>query len=208
MLVGEQTGCRAGNSPKECADLEPHPRCTPFRSIDYCALDESFQSYIAARTQLVTKSPEKLGNYWFSNLENKLAGYKVAAGLGLNPPKIIDCSNSLEELKTFPGPTDGSGFVVRATSLHSNKGIYVFPNGFDDLELIRDMKMSADDVQVDMKTLGVTSYIVEKYISGPSVFPTEYKFHMIGGAVASINVVANRGEDCACKCVFDNFSYA
>ena len=202
MLAGEQSGCRAPEAKADlCTNSKVHPQCTPFRSVDYCPVDESFQTYITKRTQIAKEYPEKLGNYWFDKLENKLAGYKVAASLGLNPPKIYKCSNDLGELTA---PTKG-GFVVRATSLHSNKGIYVFPKGFEGKELIRNVEMGATDVASDLKSLGVTNYVIEEYIANSGDFPMEFKFHMIGGSVASINVVANRGDDCSCKFVTGEF---
>lgn len=198
MLAGEQTGCKAVRFAAECTSVSPKPQCTPYRSIDYCPIDESFQTYITSRTNFVRENPTGLGNYWFNHLEDKLAGYKVAAALGLNPPKIYDCSNDLRDLSAFTPPQDG-GFVVRATSLHSNKGVYVFPDGFGEKELIREVSMGAQDVILELGSLNVTSYIVEEYILSTGVFPMEFKFHMIDGSVSSINVVANRGDDCACK---------
>lgn len=200
MLAGEQSGCRSGNLLKQCADVKPHPQCTPFRSIDYCPDEESFQTYITKRTSIVKTAPEKLGKHWFHHLEDKLAGYKVAASLGLNPPEIFDCSNDINDLVEFQPSTKG-GFVVRATSLHSNKGVYVFPDGFGGKELIRGVGMKAEDVKTELENLKVKSYVIEEYVQSKGVLPMEFKFHMIGGSVASINVVANRGEDCACKSI-------
>jgi hypothetical protein len=120
----------------------------------------------------------------------------------LNPPKIYSCSNNITALTDgFVPPGDDAGFVIRATSLHSSKGVYVYPNGFAGDEKTLGTAMAPADVIADLMTYNVTSYIIEEYVPGKgnSTFPMEYKFHMIGGEVASINVVANRGESCACK---------
>jgi hypothetical protein len=200
LLRGDQLACKAGVTPEECLAIDPHPQCTPFFSVDYCALDESFQTYITARSRFVRDNPE--GSHWFHHLENKLAGYKVSAALGLNPPKVYSCSNDIFDLADgFTPPGNDAGFVIRATNQHSSKGVFVFPDGFTGLEKTLGLYMSPADVIADLTALGVTSYIVEEYIPGKGnkTLPMEYKFHMIGGEVASINVVANRGESCACK---------
>lgn len=154
------------------------------------------------RSRFVRENLE--GLHWFHHLENKLAGYKVLAALGLNPPKIYSCSNNVSALAdgfTAPGDEKSAGFVIRATNLHSSKGVYVFPDGFAGPEKTLGIDMSPADVIADLTTYNVTSYVIEEYVPGEGnrTFPMEYKFHMIGGEVASINVVANRGESCACK---------
>jgi hypothetical protein len=200
LLRGDHLACKGGVTPDECLAIDPHPQCTPFRSVDYCAPDESFQTYITTRSRFVRDFPE--GSHWFHHLENKLAGYKVSAALGLNPPKIYNCSNEILHLdQGFTPPGDEVGFVIRATDQHSSKGVYVLPHGLPGREYNLGIDMTAADVIADMMALGVTRYIIEEYVSGKGtkIFPMEYKLHMIGGEVASINVVANRGESCACK---------
>ena len=91
-----------------------------------------------------------------------------------------------------------NGFVVRATDLHSNYGIYVLPNGFNGLEFIRGIDMSAQDVISDLTTLGATTVIIEEYVGSEVSLPIEVKFHMFNGQVGSVNVVSNRGTECAC----------
>jgi uncharacterized protein (DUF433 family) len=139
-------------------------------------------------------------NIWFHHLEDKLAGYKLAASLGLNPPKIYFCTDNVTDLLNFNATEIGAvGFVVRANDLHSNYGIYVLPKGFNGNEIIRGMDMSVQDIVSDLKTLGAKSVIVEDYVGLESSLPVEVKFHMFNGQVGSINAVFNRGTDCACK---------
>jgi hypothetical protein len=201
MLVGEQTACRAGVTPAGCID-DPKPKCTPYRSVDYCPVDESFQTYIQKRTSFVRNNIASLeaNNVWFHHLEDKLAGYKLAASLGLNPPKIYFCTNNVTDLLSFNATKIGAvGFVVRANDLHSNYGVYVLPKGFNGNEIIRGIDMSVQDVVSDLKTLGAKNVVIEDYIGLDSSLPVEVKFHMFNGRVGSINAVFNRGSDCACK---------
>jgi hypothetical protein len=201
MLAGEQTACIVGITPPGCTS-DPKPKCTPYRSVDYCPIDESFQTYIQRRTSFVRKNLPEISadGVWFHHLEDKLAGYKVAAALGLNPPKIHFCTNNVSSLVDYNAAAAGlNGFVVRATDLHSNYGIYVLPNGFNGKESIRGIEMSAQDVVLDLTTLGATTVIIEDYVGSEVSLPVEVKFHMFNGEVGSINVVSNRGTECACK---------
>lgn len=201
MLIGEQTGCQVfDGAPPQCAS-DPKPKCTPFRSVEYCPPDESFTSYIQARSAFVAQNPEAVEaeGYWFPHLEDKLASYKVSAALGLNPPQIYYCTDDVSTISTFSPPNGVTGFVVRATDLHSNFGIYVFPNGFGQNELISGISMTAADVEAGMSKLSAKKIVIEEYVGAADSLPMEFKFHMFDGKVASINVVANRGSSCACK---------
>jgi hypothetical protein len=204
LLAGKESACQAlGSNTESCAAGGPTPQCTPFRSDDYCPVDESFQSYIQSRTQRVKEDPDAIvsGGYWFHYLEDKLAAYKFTTSIGLTPPKIYNCTSEPSSLASFEPPADavGKGFVVRATDLHSNHGVYVLPNGFDGQEIIRDIEMSASDIISDLLAMGVTKVIVEEYVGSSTSLPMEFKFHMFEGKIASINGVANRGTNCACK---------
>lgn len=204
MLLGEQTGCKVFGAPSGCPS-DPKPKCTPFRSVDYCPTDESFQTYIQARSSFVAESPAAVDNtgYWFPHLDDKLASYKVSAALGLNPPTIYHCTDDMSTIKTFEPPAGVNGFVVRATDLHSNFGIYVLPNGFGQPELISGVNMTAADIEADMSKLSSEKVVIEEYVGASDSLPMEFKFHMFDGQVASVNVVANRGSSCACK--FENY---
>lgn len=175
----------------------------PYRSVAYCAEDESFQTYIQKRTTAVKTSPQGLGdNYWFPSLDEKLAAYKVSAELGLNPPKIYECTDDIDSIADFKA---ADGFVVRAKDLHSNYGVYVFPKGYGAIELIRDQVLDAQEVILDLKRMNASSVLIEQYVGSDDQLPFELKFHMFptpnGPEVGSINVVANRHSDeCACKC--------
>lgn len=190
------------NKPTTCDSDGPAPQCTPYRSVANCPVDESFQTYIQSRFKLVEQDRDAIASsgYWFPYLDDKLAAYKFTASIGLRPPEIYSCSSVLSSLLSFK-PTDSAvqGFVIRATDRHSNHGVYVLPEGFGGNEIIRGIDMSAEDVISDLKTMGVTKFVVEEYVGSSTRLPMEFKFHMFEGKVASINVVANRGSDCACK---------
>lgn len=165
-------------------------------------MDESFQAYVQSRSKKVQEDPDSIisGGYWFHYLEDKLAAYKFTTSIGLRPPKIYNCSSTPSSLASFdPANHSVKGFVIRATDLHSNHGVYVLPNGFGGHEIIRDMEMSAADIINDLDTMNVTNVIVEQYVGSSTKLPMEFKLHMFEGKVASINVVANRGSSCACK---------
>lgn len=201
ILLGEQTGCKAFNDvPAECT-TDPKPKCTPYRSVDYCPTDESFQTYIQARSSFASESPDAIedAGYWFPYLEDKLASYKVSASLGLNPPQIYHCTDDMSTIESFEPPAGVTGFVVRATNLHSNFGVYVLPNGFGQPELISGLSMTAADIEADMSKLSAEKVVIEEFVGTSDSLPMEFKFHMFDGKVASINVVANRGSSCACK---------
>lgn len=197
MLLGEQTACFGADS--DSCQGSPKPQCTPYRSVDYCDVDRSFQTYIQKRTAFVKSnlSPSD-DSIWFHHLDDKLAGYNVAASLGLNPPKIYFCTDDVETVANFVPPDGATGFVVRATDLHNNHGVYVLPSGFGSKELIRGVVMSAKDVAMHLSSLSAEKVIIEEYVGDAEALPLEIKFHMFNGKVGSINVVANRATECAC----------
>jgi hypothetical protein len=135
--------------------------------------------------------------YWFHTLDDKLSAYKVAASLGLNPPQVYFCSIDVHALSEFIPPQNG--FVIRATDQHSNKGVYVLPNGFNSMELLRGIVMTVEDIISDLSALKAKKIIVEEVVGSGKALPNEYKFHVFDGEVASISIVANRGTECQCK---------
>lgn len=136
-------------------------------------------------------------------MDDKIASYVYSAASGLNPPNILDCAfdimAGLDEFAARSG-----GFVIRATDLHSTKGIYVLPEGFNGVELIRGMNMTLMDVKTDLDLLGATKLILEEYVAGPNdLLPVEYKFHVFDGEIGSINIFYGRGTDCNCWAEMD-----
>lgn len=208
MLAEERTACKVAEAPDECV-ADPKPHCTPFRSVDHCSKDESFQTYIQSRTSYAKANADEVQKekYWFREIEDKMSSYKLSASLGLNPPKIYECSTDVSTLSEFVVPKGVAGFVIRATDLHSNSGIYVLPSGFGGLELIRDVEMGASDIESDLLKMNVKKFVIEEYVGSETALPMEFKFHMFNGKVGSINVVANRGGNCACEYVILLFPY-
>mmetsp|Transcript_3881 Transcript_3881/g.6489 ORF Transcript_3881/g.6489 Transcript_3881/m.6489 type:complete len:2423 (+) Transcript_3881:72-7340(+) len=201
ILSGEATACKVLGETSDSCLVDPKPFCTPFRSVDHCA--ESFQSNIQRRTSFVKNHPINEDGIWFHHLDDKLAGYKVAASLGLNPPKIHYCTDDVSSLSDNV-PPGTIGFVVRATGLHSNDGVFVLPDGFGGKELISGMNMTAQDIELHLSALSVKNVVIEEYVGSSDTLPLEVKFHMFAGEVGSVNVVANRGSECACWAEMDS----
>lgn len=185
-------------------DFDTLPACVPHRSPDYCALDESFPLLIQKRTTAILTEPteaEKEGHF-FQYLDNKIKGYIFSANVAkVRAPQIFFCTSDLVNgLDLFEPPSGVTGFVIRATDLHSSRGIFVLPNGFGGMELLSGMTMSLADVKTALSGLRSTKVIIEEYIEGQETgeLPTEYKIHVFNGEVGSINVVYNRGPKCAC----------
>lgn len=132
-----------------------------------------------------------------------MVAYKVSDALGLHPPKIYHCTDDIKTILTFEPPSGVTGFVVRATDLHSNVGIYVLPNGFSQRESLSGMNMTAIDIEAELSKHSDAQggvLLIEEYVgTQQQELPMEFKFHMFDGKVGSVNVVANRGSDCACK---------
>lgn len=183
-----------------------------YRSPEYCGAT-SFPTLIAKRTRFLNEHAIQNDGWWFQRLDDKIISYFFAATGGYNPPNIRFCSATggagLDDFAAQDDDDDNnknsSGFVIRATNLHSNKGIYVLPTGFGGLEVIRNVAMSMADIKVDLDLVGASKIIVEEYLPGPSnlPLPVEYKFHMFDGEVGSINIVHGRGTGCACWAEMD-----
>ena len=102
-------------------------------------------------------------------------------------------------------PSTASGIVIKATDLHSNKGVYVlvdYPNHEDPKELLRGSNMALSEIMSRLSFLEATKIIVEEFV-GDEHAPAEYKLHVVDGQVAAIDVIQNRGSDCACYGVVD-----
>lgn len=135
-------------------------------------------------------------------MDDKVAGYVFSAAGGFNPPKMELCSSAQDVFSALDGfaatpKATSKGFVIRATHLHSNKGVYVLPEGLGGVEMIRGMNMSLADIKTDLLEENATKVVIEEYVPGPNGhLPTEYKFHMFGGNVGSINIFHGRGSPC------------
>lgn len=196
----------------------PKPQCTPYRSPDYCADAVSFPSLIAKRRDFVfsrTNEFRKLiinssngaapGGWWFPFLDDKLAGHVFARGGGYNPPKIYSCSPDGIDAFTPTQAASETGYVVRATTFHSSKGVYVLPDGFGGIELLRNITMTREDIRTNLIMDRATgSIVIEEFIGGDDgKLPIEFKFHMFGDEIGSINVAYGKGTDCACWAEID-----
>lgn len=175
------------------------------RSPDFCGPSLSFPTLIGSRREFVNSFRKELAadGWWFQQLDDKLAGYVYAATSGFNPPEVYYCGTDLNSFD--PASFEGDGFVVRATNLHSNKGIYVLPNGFGAMELIRGVQMSLGDIQADLFEHNATTIVVEEFVAGEEddLLPTEIKFHAFDGEIGSINILSGRGTDCGCWAEID-----
>ena len=180
---------------------------------DYCDLSESFPALIKKRTSdLRLKSDELVsGGYWFHYLEDKIAGYLLSVDQNVPAPKIHCCITNVTELlyclnETVPDDVDG--VVIKATNFHSSQGVYVLVKILDRdgdpalaLNLLDNITMTYEDVVSSLAHMQASKIIVEEFIGNS--LPTEYKFHVVNGSVAAIDIIDARGTDCACYAVVD-----
>jgi hypothetical protein len=146
--------------------------------------------------------------YWFHYLEDKIAGYLLSLTVNVPAPAIYCCVTNVTELSScLAGVYNNAslgGIVVKATNLHSSQGVFVLVPDTKDpnpLDLITGTHVSITDIVTQLSVLRVTKIIVEQFI-GKSL-PTEYKFHVINGTIAAIDVVEGRGTTCPCYAVVD-----
>lgn len=85
-------------------------------------------------------------NLWFSFLDDKLASYVfTTSSTGHIAPQIYDCYSTVDQMIESPVlPAGVNGFVVKSTDMHSGKGVYVFPNGYDGVELLRGLRCESN----------------------------------------------------------------
>jgi hypothetical protein len=107
-------------------------------------------------------------------------------------------------------PEAPDGIVIKATNFHSSQGVFVLvPDPYDNgsgevslgFNLIDNMTMSFNDTISALEQLQATKIIVEEFIG--SSLPTEYKFHVVNGSVAAIDIIDGRGTSCPCYAVVD-----
>jgi hypothetical protein len=149
--------------------------------------------------------------YWFHYLEDKIAGYLLSVSQRLPAPKVYCCLTDAVELYeclSSSVPRGVDGLVIKATNFHSSQGVFVLvnePGGNANLtlgfNLLENITMSSADVVSSLSHMQATKIIVEEFIG--SALPTEYKFHVINGSVAAIDIIDKRGTDCACYAVVD-----
>lgn len=68
-------------------------------------------------------------------------------------------------------------------------------------DVINDVSIAYGDVIASMSFMGATKIIVEEFIG--TQLPTEYKFHVVNGTVAAIDIITDRGQECPCYAVID-----
>ena len=166
---------------------------------------------MTARTSQYRTNPATVSGdgHWFHYLEDKVAAYLLSADATVPAPEIYCCVTGETDLQTelqecFDGLPAGDGVVVKATNFHSNKGIYVLvddPDNEDPLNLLTNLHMSYEDTIADLMDLGATKIIVEQFIG--KQLPTEYKFHVVNGEIAAIDIIDGRGTECPCYAVVD-----
>ena len=180
---------------------------------DYCDPSESFPALIRKRSSDFRKNSDEVvsGGYWFHYLEDKIAGYLLSLDQNVPAPKVHCCLTNVTELFDCLNdtvPEDVKGVVIKATNYHSNQGVFVLGSNPDvdgdpalALNLLDNMTMTYEDVVSSLAYMQATKIIVEELI-GTSL-PTEYKFHVVNGGVAAIDIIDGRGTDCACYAVVD-----
>ena len=149
--------------------------------------------------------------YWFQYLEDKIAGYLLSVTQNFPAPKVYCCiTNALDlyDCLSSSVPQGVDGLVIKATNFHSSQGVFVLVNepgakgnlslGFN---LLENITMSSADVVASLSHMQATKIIVEEFIG--NTLPTEYKFHVINGSIAAIDIIDKRGTDCACYAVVD-----
>lgn len=193
---------------EDLCTTDAKPKCTPFRSPDYCPLEQSFSSLVARREAFVLSNSTTLdsANHWFHLLGDRGAAYEFTRAKNIATPAIYCCVETTDELESCfeSDAVPASKFVVHRSGEHSDKGTFVFPSGFDGIELIRGMQMDLSQVTTTLKATvpgPASKIIVEQFISGSSSeisLPHEFKFHMFNGVVGSVTVMLNRGTPCGC----------
>jgi hypothetical protein len=146
--------------------------------------------------------------YWFHYLEDKIAGYLLSLAANVPAPKIFCCVTDVNDLSAclddvYSNPLV-TGIVVKATNFHSSQGVFVLvtdPNDTERLDLLTGTHMSIDDTVAQLAVLQATKIIVEEFIG--TTLPTEYKFHVVNGEIAAIDIIEGRGTDCPCYAVVD-----
>ena len=195
----------SGAAVDQCNAFNPSPFCEPYNSPEYCPVEYSFPAQLAARNEIFRDDKELIysDGYWFPYLNDKSAAYAFTAREGYASPDVLCCATSVDDLMDNCLPRAGP-LVVRAASLHSGNGVFVFPTGIGGTEALRGITIDMPDLRVALEALGFSgTYLLEEYIpgtSGPTSLPVEYKFHVFNGMIGAITVVYNRASE-NCKCV-------
>jgi hypothetical protein len=166
------------------------------------------------RTSEFRNNPSGLESdgYWFHYLEDKVAGYLLSVDQQAPAPEIFCCVTDVTGLqqclqeKVFTRDLDG--IVIKATNFHSNQGVFVLVNetGTGDrtdplFDLIKKVATTYQDAMAELSQMQATKIIVEEFVG--KTLPTEYKFHVVNGTVAAIDIVDGRDGDCPCYAVVD-----
>ncbi|KAI2501567.1 oxidoreductase [Fragilaria crotonensis] len=181
---------------------------------DYCDPASSFPTRIQQRTSEFRSNPSALesNGYWFQYLEDKIAGYLLSVDQQAPSPEIFCCVTDVAGLsqclkdKVFTRDLDG--IVIKATNFHSNQGVFVLVNETgtgarsDPLfDLIKKVTTTYADAMAELSQMQATKIIVEEFVG--KTLPTEYKFHVVNGSIAAIDIVEGRDGDCPCYAVVD-----
>mmetsp|Transcript_6440 Transcript_6440/g.10674 ORF Transcript_6440/g.10674 Transcript_6440/m.10674 type:complete len:1370 (-) Transcript_6440:167-4276(-) len=203
--------CRGQNEDSDCKV------CVPFRSPDYCPRTESFPALVSERTRAFRNNATAVedAGYWFHYLEDKIGAYLLSVAEGMPVPQIFCCVTDVTQLEDCLSsvivPSGKKNIVVKATNFHSSQGVYVLTNFSSDAinnadasympELLKGMSTSYNDVISELTAKSATKIIVEEFIGDD--LPVEYKFHVVDGQVAAIDIIKDRGGACPCYGVID-----
>lgn len=188
--------------------------CIPYRSPDFCPREQSFPALISTRTSTFRNNATDVedAGYWFHYLEDKIAGYLLSTMEGVPTPQVYCCVTDMMELPgclTSSIPSGQTNIVIKSTNFHSSEGVYVLTNFTQDAvnnpsatymrDLIKGMATSYADVISELSEKEASKIIVEEFIG--DTLPIEYKFHVVNGQVAAVDIIADRGGDCPCYAV-------
>jgi hypothetical protein len=163
---------------------------------------------IQNRTRKFRNEPAEVtgDDYWFHLLEDKVAAYLLSVEQNFTAPEIFCCITNHTDLAGCLNtrvPPDVDGVVIKATNFHSSQGVYVLVKDGNNntMDLLTGMPMTYQDVISALEFLQATKIIVEEFIG--TELPIEYKFHVINGSVAAVDIIAGRGTNCPCYAVLD-----
>jgi hypothetical protein len=182
--------------------------CEPFQSPDYCPLDESFASLVTARTKAYKDPKFDKSSYWFPYLNDKIGAHLFTSKFAPTP-SVYCCltdASDLPECLNENVPRNATGYVIKATHLHTSQGVYVLvrdQSHSDPYEVLREQFLSISTIVSELSVLGDTQIIVEELIGNLGRLEAEYKVHAFPGKVVAIDVVDRRTPGCECIGIVD-----
>ncbi|KAL1505067.1 hypothetical protein AB1Y20_008827 [Prymnesium parvum] len=180
----------------------------------HCRRGQSFLMELKARQmRWADEAYVRKKNLWQAAIDDKLVGGVFARSIGVNTPSILWCSAKGVQALPIRFPASwGSSFVIKPLYGYNDAGIVLVDHGIDRFsgwevrgrnDVMRLFRYLQFPTKITTRTYYVETLVLPEARYQRNVTPSDYKFLVFGGEIASVGVIEGRKTTQACMAWID-----